>query len=128
MVRNSDTTATGKCGNTDEPVVIVWDGLNEEERESAMHWMSTAKPWVLWKQRDSLSTIKKSENTVGGKLQSLLEERGWSLTGKEGKTKEGSKKNRRKTNTGTDGASESGYGEETRNEGWTDGSVRHKNW
>ena len=32
-VRNSDTTATGKCGNTDEPVVIVWDGLNEEERE-----------------------------------------------------------------------------------------------
>jgi hypothetical protein len=58
--------------------VIVWDGLNEEERESAMHWMSTAK---LWKQRDSLSTIKKSESTVEGKLQSLLEERGWSLTG-----------------------------------------------
>ena len=109
-------------------MVIVWDGLNEEERESVMHWMSTAKPWVLWKQRDSLSTIKKSENTVEGKLQSLLEERGWSLTGKEGKTKEGSKKNRRKTNTGTDGASESGYGEETRNEGWTGGSVRQKNW
>ena len=70
-------------------MVIVWDGLNEEERESVMHWMSTAKPWVLWKQRDSLSTIKKSENTVEGKLQSLLEERGWSLTGKEEKTKEG---------------------------------------
>ena len=32
-VRNSDTTATGKCGNTDDPVVIVWDGLNEEESE-----------------------------------------------------------------------------------------------
>ena len=32
-VRNSDMTATGKCGNTDEPVVIVWDGLNEKERE-----------------------------------------------------------------------------------------------
>jgi ribonuclease HI len=127
-VRNSDTTATGQCGNTDEPVVIVWDGLNEEERESAMHWMSTAKPWVLWKQRDSLSTIKKSENTVEGQLQSLLEERGWSLTGKGGKTKQGSKKNRRKTNTGTDGASESGYGEETQNEGWTGGSVRQKNW
>ena len=94
-MRNSDTTATGKCGNTDEPVVIVWDGLNEEERESAMHWMSTAKPWVLWKQRDSLSSIKKSESTVEGKLQSLLEEWGWSLTDKEGKTKEGSKKNRR---------------------------------
>ncbi len=125
---NSDKTATGKCGNTDEPVVIVWDGLNEEERESAMHWMSTAKPWVLWKQRDSLSSIKKSESTVEGKLQSLLEERGWSLTGKEGKTTKGSKKNRQKTNTGTDGASESEYGEETRNECWTGGSVRHKNW
>ena len=47
-----------------------------------------------------------SENTVEGKLQSLLEERGWSLTGKVGKTKEESTKNRRKTNTGTDGASE----------------------
>ena len=127
-VRNSDTTATGQCGNTDEPVVIVWDGLTEEEREGAMRWMSTAKPWVLWKQRDSLSTIKKSENTVEGQLQSLLEERGWSLTGKGGKTKQGPKKNRRKTNTGTDGASESGYGEETRNEGWTGGSVRQKNW
>ena len=62
------------------------------------------------------------------KLQSLLEERGWSLTGKEGKTKKGSKKNRRKTNTGTDGDSESECGGETQNEGWTGGSVRHKNW
>ena len=99
-VRNSDMTATRKCGNTDEPVVIVWDGLNEEEREGAMRWMSTAKPWVLWKQRDSLSTIKKSESTVEGKLQSLLEERGWSLTGKGGKTKQGSKKNRQKDEHG----------------------------
>ena len=114
--------------NTDESVVIVWDGLNEEERESVMHWMSTAKPWVLWKQRNSLSTIKKSESTVEVKLQSLLQERGWSLTGKEGKTKKGSKKNRRKTNTGTDGDSESEYGGETRNEDWTGGSVRHENW
>ena len=89
--------------------------------------MTTSKPWVLRKQQGSLSTIKKSENTVEGKLQSLLEERGWSLTGKEEKTK-GPKKNRRKTNTGTDGASESEYGGETRNEGWTGGSVRHKNW
>ena len=32
-VRNSDTAATGTCGNTDEPVVIVWDGLTEEERD-----------------------------------------------------------------------------------------------
>ncbi len=93
-----------------------------------MHWMSTAKPWILWKQRDSLSTIKKSERTVEDKLHSLLEERGWSLTGKEGKTKKGSKKNRRKTNTGTDGTSESEYGGETRNKDWTGGSVRHKNW
>ena len=121
-------TATGKCGNTDEPVVIIWDGLNEEERESAMHWMTTSNPWVLWKQQDSLSTIQKSENTVEGKLQSLLEERGWSLTDKEGKTKKGSKKNRRKTNTRTDGGSESEYGGETRNEGWTGGSVRYTNW
>ena len=29
----------------------------------------------------------------------ILRERGWSLTGKEGKTKKGSKKNRRRTNT-----------------------------
>ena len=60
--------AAGPCGNTDEPVVIVWDGLTEEEREGAMRWMSTAKPWVLWKQGDSFSTIKKSESTVEGKL------------------------------------------------------------
>jgi hypothetical protein len=119
--RNSDSTAIGKCGNTDESVVIIWDGLNEEERESAMRWMTTSKPWVLWKQQDSLTTRKKIENTVEGKLQSLLEECGWSLTDKEGKTKKGSKKNRRETNTGTDGASESEYGGEAQNEGWTGG-------
>ena len=34
--RSSDATATGKSRNTDEPVVNIWDGLNEEERESAM--------------------------------------------------------------------------------------------
>ena len=79
-------------GPADEPVVIIWDGLNDEERESAMRWKTTSKTWVLGKQQDSLSTIKKIENTVEGKLQSLLEERGWSLTGKEGKTKKGSKK------------------------------------
>ena len=73
--RSSDTTATTQCGNTEDPVVIIWDGLNEE-RESAMRWMTTSNLWVLWKQQDSLSTIKKIENTVEGKIQSLLEERG----------------------------------------------------
>ncbi len=33
-------------------------------------------------------------------------ERGWSLTDREGKTKKGPKKNRRRTTTGTDRASE----------------------
>ena len=108
--------------------MIIWEGLNEKKRESVIRWMTTSNPWVLWKQQDSLSTIKKIENTVEDKLQTLLEERGWSLTGKEGKTKKGSTKNRRKTNTGTDGVSESGYGGETPNEGWTGGSVQHKNW
>ena len=70
--RSSDATATGKSRNTDKPVVIIWDGLNEEERESAMSWMTTSKSWVLWKQHDSLSTTKKSENTVEEKLQSTV--------------------------------------------------------
>ena len=74
--------------------MIIWDGLNEEERECVMSWMTTSKSWVLRKQQDSLSTTKKSENTVEEKLQSLLEECGWSLTVKEGRTKKGSKKNR----------------------------------
>ena len=43
-ISGSDTTATAKCGNTDETVVIIWDGLNEEERESVMRWMTTSKP------------------------------------------------------------------------------------
>jgi hypothetical protein len=42
-------------------------------------------------------TTKKNENTVEEKLQSLLEEVEWSLTGKERKTKKGSKKNRQNT-------------------------------
>ena len=72
MGRSSDTTSTGKSWNTDESVDIIWDGLNEEERESAMSWMTTSKSWVLWKQHDSLSTTKKSENTVEEKLQSTV--------------------------------------------------------
>ena len=51
------------------------------------------------------------------------------VTVKEGKTKKGSKKNRRKTNTGTDRVSESeNSGGETQNEEWTGGSVRQKKW
>jgi hypothetical protein len=38
---------------SDKPVVIMWDGLNVEERESVMRWMTTSKYWVLWKQNDS---------------------------------------------------------------------------
>ncbi len=62
--RSSD--ATGKSRNTDKPVFIIWDGLslNEEERESAMSWMTTSKSWVLWKQQDSSSSTKNSENAV----------------------------------------------------------------
>ena len=48
------------------------------------------------------------------------------LTGKEGKTKMGSKRNRRKTNTGTDGASESEYGGETQNEAGREGETGAK--
>jgi hypothetical protein len=52
-------------------------------------------------------------------------ERVWSLTGREGKTTKGP---RLGMTTGTNRASESERGAETENEGWTVGSVRHKNW
>jgi hypothetical protein len=113
---------------TDKPVVIMWDGLNVEERESAMSWMTMSKSWVLWRQHDSLWSTKTGENATEEKLQLLLGECGWSLTGKEGKAKKGSNKNRRRMNTGDNKASDSEYGGETQNEGWTGGSVRHKNW
>ena len=71
---------------TDKPVVIMWDGLNVEERESAMSWMTMSKSWVLWRQHDSLWSTKTGENATEEKLQLLLGECGWSLTGKEGKT------------------------------------------
>ena len=106
----------------------MWDGLNVEERESAMSWMKMSKSWVLWRQHDSLSSTKSGENATEEKLQLLLGECGWSLTDKEGKAKEGSNKNRRRMNTGDNKASDSEYGGETQNEGWTGGSVRHKNW
>jgi hypothetical protein len=32
---------------TDKSVVIMWDGLNVEERESVMSWMTMSKSWVL---------------------------------------------------------------------------------
>ncbi len=30
---------------TDKTAVIMWDGLNVEERESAMSWMTMSKSW-----------------------------------------------------------------------------------
>ena len=67
--------------DTDKSVVIIWvvhlDGLNVEVRECVMSWMTTSKPWVLWKQHDSLSTTtKNSKNVVEEQLQLLLKERG----------------------------------------------------
>jgi hypothetical protein len=112
---------------TNNPVVIIWDGLNVEERENAMRWMTMSKSWVIWRHHDSSSSTTTDENTTEEKLQSLLGECGWSLTGKEGKAK-GSNKNRRRMNTGDNKTSDSEYGGETQNEGWTGGSVRHKNW
>jgi hypothetical protein len=34
----------------DKTVVIVWDGLNVEERVCVMSWMTTSKSWVLLKE------------------------------------------------------------------------------
>jgi hypothetical protein len=90
--------------------------------------VSMSKSWVIWKKHDSLSSTKTGENTTEEKLQLLLGECGWSLTDKEGKVKKGSNKNRRRMNTGTNKSSDSEYGGETQNEGWTGGSVGHKNW
>jgi hypothetical protein len=53
---------------TDKPVVIMWDGLNVEERESVMSWMTMSKSWVLWRQHDSLSSTKTGENATEEKL------------------------------------------------------------
>jgi hypothetical protein len=99
-----------------------------EERERDMSWMTMSKSWVLWSQHDSSSSTKTGENTTEEKLQLPQGECGWSLTGKEGKTKKGSNKNRRKMNTGDNKVSDIEYGGETQNEGCTGGSVRHKNW
>ncbi len=95
---------------TDKTVVILWDGLNVEERENTMSWMTMSKFWVLWRQHDSSSNTKTSENTTEEKLQLLLGECGWSLTGKEGKANKGSNKNRRRMNTGDNKTSDSEYG------------------
>jgi len=76
----------------DKPVVIIWVGLNVEERESVMNWMTTSKSWVLWRQHDSLSSTRNSEDEEERKLQSLLEDCGWSLRVKEEKTMKGPSK------------------------------------
>ena len=117
-------------GWVDKPVVIIGDGLTVEERKRTMSRLTTSMSWVRWKQQDSVSNTKNTENTVEEKLKSLLGEfhGGWSLTDKEGKTKEGSNKNRRRTNTGSKRVSDSEYGGETQNEGWTGENVRYKNW
>ena len=59
-----DETATVHGRITDMSTVIIWDGLNVEERESDMRWMMTSKSWVFWKQQDSLSSKKMSKNLV----------------------------------------------------------------
>jgi hypothetical protein len=114
---------------TDKTVVIMWDGLNVEERESVMTWMTMSKSWVFLKKcffvDQSSST---GESTTEEKLQLLLGECGWSLTGKEGKDKKGSNKNRRRMNKGSNNVLDNEYGGKTQNEGWTGGSVRQKNW
>jgi hypothetical protein len=99
-----------------------------KERENVMNWMTMSKSWVLWRQHDSSSNTKTGDNATEEKLQSLLGECGWSLTGKEGKAKKGSNKNRRRMNTGDNKTSDNECGGETQNEGWTGGSVEHKNW
>jgi hypothetical protein len=113
---------------TDKSVVIMWDGLNVEGRENTMRWMTMSNSWVFWRQHDSSSSTTTGENATEEKLQLLLGECGWSLTDKEGRTTKGSNKNRREMNTGVNKSSDSEYGGETQNEGWTGGSVRHKNW
>ena len=112
----------------DRPVVIVWDGLNVEEREGAMNWMATSKSWVLWRQHDSLSSTGSNEDEEERKLQSLLEDGGWSLRVEEKKTEKGPSKHQRKTNSGANKTSSKKSRGETQSEGWTGGSVRHKNW
>ena len=107
--------------------MIIWDWLNEEERESVMNWMTTSKSWVLWKQQDSWSTTNQNENTVEGKLKSLLEERGWSLTDKEGRLRRGRRIVERRTRELTE-PQKVNMGGKHRTEDWTGGSVRHKNW
>ena len=69
MGRSSDA-------KVDKSVVIVWDGLNVEERESVMNWMTTSKSWVLWKQHDSSSSMRNSKDEEEERLKSLLEDRG----------------------------------------------------
>ncbi len=43
----------------DKPVVIIWDGLNVEERGEAMKWMTTSKSWVRQHERGIAKMKKK---------------------------------------------------------------------
>jgi hypothetical protein len=61
---------------TDKPVVIMWDGLNVEERVCVMSWMTMSKSWVPWKEHDSLSSTKTGENVTEEKLRLFLGECG----------------------------------------------------
>jgi len=57
--------------------------------QGAMNWMTTSKSWVLWTQHDSLSSTRSNEDEEERKLQSLLEDCGWSLEGQGGGNHEG---------------------------------------
>jgi hypothetical protein len=57
------------------PTENTWNGrdlgLNVKERESEMSLMTTSQSWMIWKEHDSLSSTKNSENEEDEKLQSL---------------------------------------------------------
>jgi ribonuclease HI len=91
------TTTTVFWGDDEGPVVMVWDGMTQEEQVIAQTVISGEKDWVIWRTKPTQS--KPGENAAGDRIYQeatvFLEEFGTKL---EGAMPRGSKSQKRSEN------------------------------
>ena len=98
LPRDSEaTTTTVFWGDDEGPVVMVWDGMTQEEQVIAQTVISGEKDWVIWRTKPTQS--KPGENAAGDRIYQeatvFLEEFGTKL---EGAMPRGSKSQKRSEN------------------------------
>jgi hypothetical protein len=94
---SEETTNTVFWGDDEGPLVMVWDGMTQEEQVIAQTVISGEKDWIIWRMKQTQNKL--GENTVRDRIHQeatvFLEEFGTRL---EGAQDQGSKSQRRSEN------------------------------